>query len=223
MTMVAALAIGGEQATSASAVRAGALGSVSYVVNPGDTLASIAARYGTTVSAIASANEIRDPNLVVIGRRLTIPAGAVSATTRSGLPSRLLAHPDRLVLRSSFQRWAARYRVPADLLQALAWVESGWQARVISRTGAIGIGQLMPATVVYLRLLIGVRLDPFNADDNVRMTARFLRLLLDNTRGSVTMTLAAYYQGLRSVQTRPVYAETMRYVATVLAFRPAFR
>jgi soluble lytic murein transglycosylase-like protein len=108
-------------------------------------------------------------------------------------------------------------------LEALTWVESGWQRKVVSRTGAVGIGQLMPATIDHVRMLIGIKLDPYNADDNIRMSARFLRFLLDGTGNNVSKTLAAYYQGLRSVRTGPVLGETKQYVATVLAFRPFFR
>ena len=63
------------------------------------------------------------------------------------MPAKLLAHPERLALRPTFVKWAAHYGVPADLLQAMCWVESGWQSGVVSRSGAIGIGQLQPATV----------------------------------------------------------------------------
>ncbi len=45
----------------------------SYVVRVGDTLSSIAARFGTTSQAIMSANFIPDPNLVYVGQLLTIP------------------------------------------------------------------------------------------------------------------------------------------------------
>src|SRR5690606_30592767 len=44
----------------------------SHTVKAGDTLASIAARYGTTVSALASANGITNPNLIVVGRSLQL-------------------------------------------------------------------------------------------------------------------------------------------------------
>ncbi len=47
-----------------------------HVVTPGQTLSSIAQRYGTTVRAIQSANGITDPDTVVVGRRLTIPSSA---------------------------------------------------------------------------------------------------------------------------------------------------
>lgn len=44
-----------------------------HVVQPGDTLSRIAARYGTTVQAIAQANNIVNVNLIFVGQVLTIP------------------------------------------------------------------------------------------------------------------------------------------------------
>ena len=44
-----------------------------HVVRRGDNLTSIAARYGTTVSALVQANNIRNRNWIYIGQRLTIP------------------------------------------------------------------------------------------------------------------------------------------------------
>lgn len=48
-------------------------GTTLYVVGRGDSLAVIARRFGTTVSAISSANGIRNPNLIFTGQRLVIP------------------------------------------------------------------------------------------------------------------------------------------------------
>ncbi len=48
-----------------------------YIVQPGDTLWSIARRYGTTVEAIAWANGIINPNYIYVGQRLVIPGGVV--------------------------------------------------------------------------------------------------------------------------------------------------
>lgn len=50
-----------------------------YVVQRGDTLARIAARYGVSVSAIAAANGIRNANLIYTGQRLVIPGKAAPA------------------------------------------------------------------------------------------------------------------------------------------------
>jgi LysM repeat protein len=44
-----------------------------YTVRRGDTLAEIAARFGTTVAAILSANRISNPNVIFVGQRLNIP------------------------------------------------------------------------------------------------------------------------------------------------------
>lgn len=43
-----------------------------YIVQRGDTLFSIARRYGTTVSALAAANGIRNPSLIYVGQRLWV-------------------------------------------------------------------------------------------------------------------------------------------------------
>ena len=49
-----------------------------HVVRRGETVASIAYRYGTSVSAIASLNGLRNPNLIYAGQRLKIPTGGSS-------------------------------------------------------------------------------------------------------------------------------------------------
>jgi soluble lytic murein transglycosylase-like protein len=192
------------------------------VVKPGDTLSSIASRYGTTVSAIAFANGIRNANVVVIGKRLTIPGGQSASRGGGVLPAKLRAHPERVALRPVFRWWASYYGVAPDLLQAIAWIESGWQTNVVSRTGAIGIGQLEPASVDFTRALIGIPLNPTVPNDNIRMSARLLRYLLDRTGNNVTLSVAAYYQGLRSVMNRVALPDTWLYVAAILAVRPSF-
>jgi LysM repeat protein len=49
---------------------------VVHVVRWGEHLSGIAARYGTTVQAIAVENGIANPNRIYAGQRLAIPAGA---------------------------------------------------------------------------------------------------------------------------------------------------
>ncbi|HET9070448.1 MAG TPA: LysM peptidoglycan-binding domain-containing protein [Acidimicrobiales bacterium] len=52
----------------------------SYTVREGDTLARIAARLGTTAGALASANHLADPNLILVGEVLHVPGGGGSLT-----------------------------------------------------------------------------------------------------------------------------------------------
>jgi len=55
-----------------------------HVVGRGETLSSIAARYGTTVAAIVQANGLPNPNYIYAGQRLVIPGGSSGAASSSG-------------------------------------------------------------------------------------------------------------------------------------------
>jgi soluble lytic murein transglycosylase-like protein len=115
--------------------------------------------------------------------------------------------------------------VPSDLLKGLAWYESGWQNRVVSSTGAVGVGQLEPFTSAFVanQLLKNPSLDPKKVDDNIRMSARFLRFLLDHTGGAPGLALAAYYQGLARTQQGKFFNDTKTYVTGVSAARRQFK
>lgn len=107
-----------------------------------------------------------------------------------------------------------RHALPNGLLDALIAVESAYQPGVVSRAGAMGLAQLMPATARALGVL-----DPFDARMNVDGGARFLRAML-NKFGSVTLALAAYNAGPAAVMRArgiPANSETPTYVRKVLS------
>jgi murein DD-endopeptidase MepM/ murein hydrolase activator NlpD len=54
-----------------------------YRVKPGDTLWTIASRYGLRPEALAAANAVRDPNLIVAGDVIEIPSHSAAAATSS--------------------------------------------------------------------------------------------------------------------------------------------
>jgi len=62
-------------------VSASAEAPATYTVAPGDTLATIASRFATTVSEIAARNRITDPNLIYVGEVLRLTGGPVPAET----------------------------------------------------------------------------------------------------------------------------------------------
>lgn len=76
-----------------------------HVVQRGETLFSIAQRYGVTIEAIAQANQIADPTVIYVGQRLIIPAGEPDATaeyvvqvgdTLTSIAARFSARPEEL-------------------------------------------------------------------------------------------------------------------------------
>ncbi|MFP5320288.1 MAG: LysM peptidoglycan-binding domain-containing protein, partial [Acidimicrobiia bacterium] len=80
------LILAGQQLKLPGGATGGPSSGGTYTVRSGDTLASIAARHGTTVSALAKANGISDPNLIVIGRSLHL-AGPGSGGATPTVPS----------------------------------------------------------------------------------------------------------------------------------------
>lgn len=85
---------------------------------------------------------------------------------------------------------AAKYRLDPNLLAAMAFKESAFNPRAVSRRGAQGILQLMPRTAQYL----GVS-NAFDARENVFGGARYMRELLDRFDGDLDMALAGYNLG----------------------------
>lgn len=115
---------------------------------------------------------------------------------------------------------AKRYNVDASLVSALIRAESNYEPRAVSRKGARGLMQLMPATAR--------RLDvrrPFDPVSNVRGGVRYLRELLDRFDQSPELVLAAYNAGENAVESYggvPPYRETLGYVKRILSWWTPF-
>lgn len=203
---------------------------VIHVVGPGETLGGIAKGAGVRAADLVALNGIANPDLIRVGQKLQIPAGGLVPTPANQaagydrLPGRLRANPERLQLIPSFEKWASHYGVPTDLLMAMAYRESGWQASVVSPRGAVGVGQLMPNTSAWVaRDLIKIPdLDPMDPDDNIRMSARLLHWLTGHMGGE-RQAIAAYYQGPGSIRARGLYDDTKDYLTNIAEIRPLFR
>lgn len=107
----------------------------------------------------------------------------------------------------------AKYALPPGLLDALVWTESRYNPLAVSRVGAAGLGQLMPATA--RELGVANRFDPVA---NIDGAARYLRQMLDRF-GVVHLALAAYNAGPGAVRKAggiPRNGETPAYVRNVL-------
>lgn len=84
---------------------------------------------------------------------------------------------------------ALRYGLDPNLAVAQARAESGLNQAAVSRVGAIGVFQLMPATAAWL----GV--DPHDLAQNIDGGVRYLSQLLAEFGGDVQKALAAYNWG----------------------------
>lgn len=86
-------------------------GIVHHRVRPGENLAGIAARYGTTVNAIVRQNSIHNPNLIYAGQYLVIPAAATGSPSSVAPASRPQAGgcTHRIVPGDTLLRIAFRY------------------------------------------------------------------------------------------------------------------
>jgi Transglycosylase SLT domain len=134
-------------------------------------------------------------------------------------------NPDRKPLFGSsydalIEREAKRVDLDASFVSALIRAESNYEPRAVSRKGARGLMQLMPATARRL----SVR-KPFDPTSNVRGGVRYLRELVDRYGNHPELVLAAYNAGEGAVATYngvPPYRETVAYVSRILKWwRPA--
>ncbi|MGE0190980.1 MAG: lytic transglycosylase domain-containing protein [Planctomycetota bacterium] len=131
--------------------------------------------------------------------------------------------------------------VDPSLLLALVAAESGGDPAAVSRAGARGLAQLMPATAAEEAVRRGRAaptleglLDPRT---NLGLGASYLKRLLDRYGGEEAFALAAYNAGMgrmdrwrqraydlapRAVIEREAFDETRRYVDRVLAWRASY-
>jgi soluble lytic murein transglycosylase-like protein len=139
-------------------------------------------------------------------RRLLNAAPTPKASTAGEVP----APAD---INAAIEQAAARHNVDPNLVRAVIKVESNFNPHAVSRTGAMGLMQLMPVTARQLNVT-----NPFDPEQNVDAGVRHLRQLLDNFGGDVRLTLAAYNAGVGAVMRNsgvPPYSETRNYVKKI--------
>ena len=147
-----------------------------------------------------------------IGPTYVVPQAASVRATRPVAPARGREY-DELIAEH-----ARLNAVRPDLVRAVVQVESAFNPYAKSTKGALGLMQLMPATIQQF----GVK-NPFNPVENVRAGVAYLRQLLDRYGNDEQLALAAYNAGPGAVdrhgQSIPPYLETQHYVARINGLR----
>jgi len=113
---------------------------------------------------------------------------------------------------------ALKQGLPINLIKAVGKVESNFNQKAVSRAGAIGIMQLMPATAKEMGS------NPNILEDNIKGGAEYLKKMLDEF-GNTKMALAAYNSGpsaVKSYKGIPPYKETQNYVHKVLKYKKIY-
>ncbi len=111
------------------------------------------------------------------------------------------------------EHYALQYGLKPSLVKKVIQVESGWNPYAVSKSGAMGLMQLMPDTA----RILGVT-NPFDPEQNIRAGVRYLKYLLDLFGGDLEKALAAYNAGptvVRKYNGVPPIKETIRYLKKI--------
>ncbi len=105
--------------------------------------------------------------------------------------------PATIAYNDAIDEAAHLYRLDPNLIRAIIRAESAFNPFAVSRAGAQGLMQLMPAVAEELNVL-----DPFDPRQNIFGGARYLRWLLDRNDGNLDLAVASYNAGpARSIDT----------------------
>ncbi|MCK5837332.1 MAG: lytic transglycosylase domain-containing protein [Desulfobacula sp.] len=107
-----------------------------------------------------------------------------------------------------------KYGVEFSLIKAVIQIESDFDPAAVSKKGAKGLMQIMPAN--FKSLFVE---DPFNPSQNIMGGALYLQRLLKRYAYKLPLVLAAYNAGNKAVdkyQRIPPYKETQNYVRKVM-------
>ncbi|MDR7191412.1 lytic transglycosylase domain-containing protein [Luteimonas terrae] len=123
--------------------------------------------------------------------------------------------------RDEVARASREFGVDEAIVRAIMHAESAFNPNALSRAGAQGLMQLMPATAARFGVV-----NAFDPEQNIRGGVEYLAWLLKRFNGDLTLAAAGYNAGEGAVQRHggvPPYAETQRYVVRVGTLADRYR
>ena len=150
-----------------------------------------------------------------MGGRYTLVWRSGKSSSKKGGYSLAKMKENRSKLTPLIEKVAKEMRLHPGLLHAMVRVESAYNPKAVSKKGAQGLMQLMPATANRYGVL-----DSYDPKQNLEGGARYLRDLLQEFEYDIKLALAAYNAGENAVKRYgnaiPPFPETMDYVDKVL-------
>jgi soluble lytic murein transglycosylase-like protein len=120
------------------------------------------------------------------------------------------------IIADSIIQHSQTYDVNPKLITALMRRESGFNPRAVSKSGAIGLGQLLPSTCKST----GVN-NAFDIDQNAKGTVRYMKYMLEKFKGfknQVAFALAGYLEGPNAVLRNKGYkSHTAGYISDIIS------
>ena len=114
------------------------------------------------------------------------------------------------VMADAITEFSHRYNIDFRIVAGVLAVESAYRSDAISSSGAIGLGQLKPATAKWLGVV-----NPYDPIDNIAGSTRYLSWLLSRYNGSLDHAISAYYQGQGTVDKQGITPVMTTYLMKV--------
>lgn len=125
--------------------------------------------------------------------------------------NRRLSQDQAAFIAQSIMQMSDKYKVNYKIITAMVAIESGFRADARSPSGALGLGQLMPATARGLNVN-----NPYDPFENLNATVKLFRTHLEKYQGDINFALAAYKMGAGTVKNSGIsQSSTIDYIKSI--------
>ncbi|MBQ9395735.1 MAG: lytic transglycosylase domain-containing protein [Proteobacteria bacterium] len=186
-----------------------------YMTADGEIILTTEPRKGLKLLEVIRDSSKPGPQRIAAPQTSPKPNSAAPATAKK-TPYRDASHDyDAYILEAS-----KMYGIPVAFIKAVIKIESNFNPRAVSRVGAMGLMQLMPATAEHMQVT-----DPFDPHQNILGGTKYLRRLSDRYDGDINLILSGYHAGPGNVAKAGgiPFEKTQQYVRNVYNWYVRYR